>query len=136
MGIGKKFRSKRKILNLTLEELAEKIGTNITTLSMFERDSVNISMHTFLDLCRFFDINIIDALEIQVEDSLLKYIKSQDNLGEILLMCRTTLGYSRYKVAEISELSDVTISLVEKGILVPTLDTFTRLAKVYIDNKI
>lgn len=135
MGIGKKFRNKRKVLNLTLEQLAEKIGTNITTLSMFERDSVNISMHTFLDLCAFFDISLLDALEIGDggEDSFLKYIKSQDNIGEILMLCRTTIGYSRYKAAELSELSDVTISLIEKGILIPTLETFTRLAKIYIE---
>lgn len=137
MGIGKNFRNKRKMLNLTLEQLAEKVGTNITTLSMFERDSVNISMHTLLDLCTFFDLNLLDALEIKGENSFLKYIKTQENIGEILLLCRTTEGLSRYRVAELSQLSEVTISLVEKGILIPTLDTFTRLAKVYLkDNTI
>lgn len=133
MGIGKKFRNKRKAMNMTLEQLAEKIGTNITTLSMFERDSVNLSMHTLLDLCSFFNISLVEAIEME-EESFLQYIKTPDHIGEILLLCRSTAGYSRYKAAELSQLSDVTISLVEKGILIPTLDTFLRLARIYIKN--
>lgn len=131
MKIGYKFRNLRKNLNLTLEEVSEKVGTNITTLSLFERDKVNISMHTFLDICTFYGVEMLDILEIEIGNSFLQYIKTADDIGKNILLCRTLSGYSRYKLAEMADTNYVTISLIEKNILIPTLDTFRRLAIVF-----
>lgn len=128
MQIGNKFRLMRKSLKLTLEEAAEKAGTNITTLSMFERDTANISMHTFLDLCAFYEVEMFDILEMDIGSSFLTEIKTAEDIGKKILLCRTLAGYSRYKLAELADCSDVTIVLIEKNILIPTLDTFTRIA--------
>lgn len=119
------------MLDYTLEEVCEKVGTSITTLSMFERDAVNISMHTFLDLCSFYGVEMLDMLEIEIGNSFLQYIKTADDIGKNILLCRTLSGYSRYKLAELADCSDVTISLIEKNILIPTLDTFRRLATIF-----
>jgi transcriptional regulator with XRE-family HTH domain len=130
MKIGYKFRRMRKTLKLTLEEVAEKIGSNITTLSMFERDEANISMHTFLDLCTFYGVGMMDILEIEIGNSFLQYIKDANDIGKNILLCRTLSGYSRFKLAELADCSDGIIALIEKNILIPTLDTFRRLAVV------
>jgi transcriptional regulator with XRE-family HTH domain len=133
MKIGYKFRRMRKILDLTLEEVAEKVGTNITTLSMFERDSANISMHTFLDLCSFYGVEMLDMMEIEIGNSFLQYIKNAEDIGKNILLCRTLAGYSRYKLAELADCSEVTISLIEKNILIPTVDTFRRLVIIFAE---
>lgn len=135
MKIGSKFRKLRKSLNLTLVEVASKVGSNITTLSMFERDDANISMHVFLDLCSFYGVEMFDILEIEIGDSFMKNIKTADDIGKNLLLCRTLAGYSREKLGELADCSNVTISLIEKNILIPTLDTFTRLAIIFAENK-
>lgn len=131
MKIGYKFRNMRKALDLTLEEVADKVGTNITTLSMFERDSANISMLTFLDLCTFYGVGMLDMLELEIGNSFLQYISTADDIGKNILLCRTLSGYSRYKLAELADCSEVTISLIEKNILIPTVDTFRRLAVIF-----
>lgn len=123
----------RKSLNLTLEEVSDKVGTNITTLSMFERDTTNISMHTFLDLCSFYGIEMLDILELEIGNSFLQYIKTAEDIGKNILLCRTLAGYSRYKLAELADCSDVTIALIEKNILIPTLDTFRRLIVIFAE---
>jgi transcriptional regulator with XRE-family HTH domain len=133
MKIGYKFRGMRKSLNLTLEEVSQRVGTNITTLSMFERDEANISMHTFLDLCTFYGVEMLDILELEIGNSFLQYIKTADDIGKNILLCRTLSGYSRYKLAELADCSDVTISLIEKNILIPTLDTFRRLVLIFAE---
>jgi transcriptional regulator with XRE-family HTH domain len=133
MKIGYKFRSMRKALNLTLEEVSQRIGTNITTLSMFERDGANISMHTFLDLCSFYGVEMLDVLELEIGNSFLQYIKTAEDIGKNILLCRTLSGYSRYKLAELADCSDVTIALIEKNILIPTLETFRRLVLIFAE---
>lgn len=133
MKIGYKFRRMRKSMNLTLEEVCEKVGTNITTLSMFERDAANISMHTFLDLCAFYGVEMLDILELEIGNSFLQYIKTADDIGKNILLCRTLAGYSRCKLAELADCSDMTISLIEKDILIPTLDTFRRLIAIFVE---
>ena len=133
MKIGYKFRRMRKTLDLTLEEVADKVGTNITTLSMFERDGANISMHTFLDLCSFYGVEMLDMMEIEIGNSFLQYIKNAEDIGKNILLCRTLAGYSRYKLAEMADCSEVTISLIEKNILIPTVDTFRRLVIIFAE---
>jgi transcriptional regulator with XRE-family HTH domain len=123
----------RKALNLTLEEVSQRIGTNITTLSMFERDGANISMHTFLDLCSFYGVEMLDVLELEIGNSFLQYIKTAEDIGKNILLCRTLSGYSRYKLAELADCSDVTIALIEKNILIPTLETFRRLVLIFAE---
>lgn len=131
MKIGYKFRNMRKSMGLTLEEVADKVGSNITTLSMFERDNANISMMTFLELCSFYGVEMLEMLELENGNGLLRSIRSSDDIGSNLLHCRTMRGYSRYKVAELADCNETTISLIEKSILVPTLETFLRLAILY-----
>jgi transcriptional regulator with XRE-family HTH domain len=133
MKIGNKFRRMRRSLNLTLVEVAEKVGSNITTLSMFERDEANISMHIFLELCTFYGVEMLDILEMEIGNSFLQHIKTAEDIGKNLLLCRTLAGYSRGKLANMADCSDVTISLIEKNILIPTLDTFRRLAYIFTE---
>ncbi len=55
--IGYKIRSFRKTRNMTLSELADRIGKSIATVSKYESGEVAISIDALIDICKCFNID-------------------------------------------------------------------------------
>lgn len=49
--VGEKIKSKREEMNVTQEELAEKISINVEYLNQIEKGEVDVDMQTLLKLC-------------------------------------------------------------------------------------
>jgi len=61
--IGKKIREIRKLRELTLEELAEKVGRNWSFLSQIERGKSIPSIETLFLICNALEISLPDLFE-------------------------------------------------------------------------
>lgn len=68
MSIGNEIRKKRKVLNLTQTELAEKIGICRNYISDLENDRYTPSVKTLAKISKVLELDInflVDMLEIQ-----------------------------------------------------------------------
>lgn len=57
MTIGKRLKTVRKELNLTLDKFGEKIGLKKATLSKMENDTSGLTDQTIMLICREFNVN-------------------------------------------------------------------------------
>lgn len=55
--LGKRVRIRRTVLELTQEELAERIGVSTSFIGHIERGSRKLSVETLFDLCRALDVS-------------------------------------------------------------------------------
>lgn len=60
MNIGKIIRKRRRLLDLTQTELAEKIKTSHTNISSWERGKTNLKAIDFLRIIRILDLKLED----------------------------------------------------------------------------
>ena len=83
--IGERIRDYRLALNLTQEELSEKIDKSLRTMTDIERGVVGMSMETLFDICNVLKVTPNDLLlpEPSVTASELDWItKALGNLSE------------------------------------------------------
>ena len=59
------IRSRRKNLNMTQKELAEKVGVSMNTVARWERGETEPSFSDFLKLCAVLGMNPMDFMDIQ-----------------------------------------------------------------------
>ena len=55
--LGKRVRIRRRVLDITQEELAEKIGVCTSFIGHIERGTRKLSVETLHDLCRVLDVS-------------------------------------------------------------------------------
>ena len=55
--LGKRVRIRRKVLEMTQEELAEKIGVCTSFVGHIERGTRKLSVETLYDLCKALDVS-------------------------------------------------------------------------------
>lgn len=65
--IGRKIKSYRKIKNMTLEELSNKIYKSTSTISKYENGQIKIDVESLYLIAQAFDININNLLYIEDE---------------------------------------------------------------------
>lgn len=63
MNIGKIIRKRRRLLNLTQTELAEKIKTSHTNICVWEHGKANLRAIDFLRIIRILDLKLEDFNE-------------------------------------------------------------------------
>lgn len=84
IALGKRIRQKRKLKNMTQEELAESADVGTTHISHIETGATKLSIKTF--------ILIANALDVSADDLLCDYIKRststyQNELSMLLATC-------------------------------------------------
>ena len=57
------IKSRRKNINLTQKELAEKVGVSMNTVARWERGETEPSFSDFLRVCEVLGINPLDFME-------------------------------------------------------------------------
>ncbi len=55
--LGKRVRIRRQVLELTQEELAEKISVSTSFIGHIERGSRKLSVDTLYDICKVLDVS-------------------------------------------------------------------------------
>ena len=62
LDIGEKIRARRQSLNMTIEELSTALNKSISTVSKYERGTVQISIDVLVDICRILRLDIFSLL--------------------------------------------------------------------------
>ncbi|RKL68064.1 hypothetical protein CR203_06090 [Salipaludibacillus neizhouensis] len=73
--IGKKIHNKRRLLDLTLEELAEFADLNSDHIRDIEKGRVNFTIHTFMKICAGLQLNSPAELLKDAEEELYPLLK-------------------------------------------------------------
>ena len=63
MQLGSYIKSRRLNIGLTHKQLAEKMGTTVTTISKWENNQVEPGWRNFILLCKILGINPFDFTE-------------------------------------------------------------------------
>lgn len=69
LNIGRKIRSRRKQLNLTQEELAERSNLSITFISQIETEQrKNITIQRLNSIAAALDLSLSELIDLQLDD--------------------------------------------------------------------
>lgn len=63
MTVGDRIKNRRKELNMTMEELAEKIGVKRWTINKYEKNQIDFSLSTIKALHSVLNISYIELLD-------------------------------------------------------------------------
>lgn len=90
--IGERIKIKRNLKNMTIEELAEKVGISLSNMSMIENDKLYIH--------KSIKYKLIDALDIDEKDfeRWNKEVRDREDLYEIKLAAKIHITKSHYTV--------------------------------------
>ena len=123
MELGQKMRQNRGKLNQ--EELAEKLGISINTLSSYENGRSYPTIDTFKHFCEIFNLSADDILELN------DISKTPKNRGGMLYQklrdLREQLGYDLKEAANKIQVSTGTWSKYENGVRTPPLSRFKKI---------
>jgi len=117
------IREQRRALGLYQRELAEKMGVNVTTLRLWERDKEKPNFENFnklLDLLKQYGRQIKKNI---VEEMTGEYIKKQ----------RMSLGLMQQDIAERLGITKESVSCWERNINKPDLQNQKRLRKLFAE---
>ena len=89
--LGNLIKKKRLSLNLTMEQIARKVGTNRSTLWSIEKGNLNCSMKTFLAIIDFLNLsfNVEDKNKLKIERVRASRVnKTKDKkINSFIIMC-------------------------------------------------
>lgn len=119
MTLGKRIREFRKERELTLKELAKKIGISYSFLSAIERNIKKPSLPTIKQ--------IADTLNIPVT-YLFSENSAEKKIGDKLKLIREGRSLSISKLAELTDINEDRLNKIENNELQPDLDTIEILA--------
>lgn len=60
--IGQLIRYKRKLLNMTQQQLADQIDSTITTISTIEKGTANPTLNNIINISKVLEINLFNIL--------------------------------------------------------------------------
>lgn len=69
MSIGEKIKAMRKAKGMTQKQLAEKIGVVPSTITKYEKDSLEPNLETLASLCEVLGMQFEDFLNLQSKDN-------------------------------------------------------------------
>ena len=138
--VGKFIKERRKVLNLTQEDLADKVGVSNRTISKWENGHGLPDYSILLSLCKALDVSINELLSgqdltdenyqtmfeenvIKVMDYNNKKVKRQFNIKllfiVLFIMLGLSIGYKLYLLHSYTDdfaLKDVNVNIVKKEI--------------------
>lgn len=90
--IGERIKIKRNLKNMTIEELAKRVGTNLSNMSLIENDKIYIP--------RAIKYKLIDVLDIDEKDfeRWNKEVRDREDLYKIKLAAKIHITNSHYTV--------------------------------------
>lgn len=79
MEVGSKIRKLRKERNMTLDELSQKSGVALATLSRIENNKMSGTMHSHLNICKALKVSISELYkELEKEDKTIESVTNKD----------------------------------------------------------
>lgn len=69
MTVGTRIRNRRLELNMTMEELGEKLGVKRWTVNKYEKDQIDLSVSTIKALHEILGISYMELLDDDSEDT-------------------------------------------------------------------
>lgn len=124
---GKRLRAKRQERGLTLEALAEKADLAISYVASVERGERNLGLENIVSLAQALNISpseLLPGIHHQKKDQI------KIAFGKQLKAKREERGLSQEALAEIAQIDQTTVALIEHGEGNVNLETLATLAQV------
>jgi len=118
---GRFIREQRRALGLYQRELAEKMGVNVTTLRLWERDKEKPNFENFNKL-----LDLFRQHRRQIKDNIVK-----EMTGEYIKKQRLSLGLMQQDIAGRLGMTKESISCWERNVSIPDLQNQKRLRKLF-----
>ena len=85
MEVGSKIRVLRKQKKMTLEELSNKSGVALATLSRIENNKMNGTMHSHLNICKALKVSISELYkELENEDKIVDPVQNKNRTEHMI----------------------------------------------------
>lgn len=132
MSLGERIRDLRLDKGLSGKELAELASVSQSSISRIELNQQSPTIETLKNICAALEIQLIDILVDELVPSLPSQSKNQmklspTNIGERIKGLRRSLGWTGKELGDKSGVSQSFISMIEKGINSPTVETLEKL---------
>lgn len=138
--IGNELKAERSRANMTLDDVAKKMGVTSMTVQRYEKASRKITVETVRKLCKIYDTDADALMERCVEAFNIRNGKSKSPLAEDELKKTVSWNLTRYMdrtktscddLAEYLHVSSVSVKKWCDGIDAPPIDVMDRICAYF-----
>ena len=126
---GERLKSLRKAAGITQQELADKLGVHLQTVSKWERGISEPDIALLGELSSVLDISLEKLLDCKEGEVVYSGKFSVRNLSAMIYACRSAAGESQERLGELAGVSTDAVSRWERGVTCPDINDLCKLAE-------